>query len=201
MKYSLTLSRWHKVVERINAAVKERETSVKTAFTATTISTWNKQGIEEKAAEMLSRAARDICLIEVSVETIARIRTALAIRNAKLGISRKLAEAEAANRRASLYRAIIEGQRPDMVRAEHVSSLPPLAGDSEPFGFGRRVGGAITLELVDLPLLEEYRENLTDAMVRATTLLDEVAELNREKIELDLPEEIHQIAGLAAGAA
>ena len=38
MKYTLTLTRWHKVAERINAALKEREANVKTAFTATAIS-------------------------------------------------------------------------------------------------------------------------------------------------------------------
>ncbi len=35
MKYTLTLSRWHKVAERINVALKEREANVKAAFTAT----------------------------------------------------------------------------------------------------------------------------------------------------------------------
>ena len=44
MQYTLTLSRWHKVAERMNAALRERETDVKAAFTATTISPWNKEG-------------------------------------------------------------------------------------------------------------------------------------------------------------
>ena len=38
MNYTLTLTRWHKVAQRINAALKEREANVKTAFTATAIS-------------------------------------------------------------------------------------------------------------------------------------------------------------------
>jgi hypothetical protein len=33
---NLLITRWHKVVERVNTALKERETSVKKAFTATT---------------------------------------------------------------------------------------------------------------------------------------------------------------------
>ena len=60
MQYTLTLSRWHKVAERINAALKERETAVKTAFTATTISPWNREGVEEKAAEIARRGADDL---------------------------------------------------------------------------------------------------------------------------------------------
>ena len=201
MKYSLTLSRWHKVVERINAAVKEREASVKAALTATAISPWNKQGIEEKAAEILSRTANDLSLIEVALGAVAQIRTALSIRNAKLEISGKLAEAEAANRRAALYRAVIEKQRPDMVLPASVASLPDLAGDAEPFGFGRRGGLTVTLQMADRALIENYREKLAAETQRATVLLDEIADLNRERIELELPEEVRRIAGLAAGAA
>ena len=33
---------------------------------------------------------------------------------------------------------------------------------------------------------------------RATRLLDEIADLNREKLELDVPQEVLGIAGLAA---
>ena len=42
MKHTLTLSRWHKVAERMQLAIKERETAVKSAYTATAISPWNK---------------------------------------------------------------------------------------------------------------------------------------------------------------
>ncbi len=64
MKYTLTLSRWHKVAERINAALKEREAIVKAAFTATAISPWNKEGVEEKAADIARRASEALALVE-----------------------------------------------------------------------------------------------------------------------------------------
>ena len=95
MKYTLTLSRWHKVAERVNAALKEREANVKTAFTATTISPWNREGVEEKAAEIGRRAADDLTLVEAGARAVAAIRAALAMRNAELGISGRLAEVDA----------------------------------------------------------------------------------------------------------
>ena len=85
MKYTLTLSRWHKVAERINAALKEREADVKSAFTATAISPWNKEGVAEKAAEIARRGADDLALIETGARAVAHIRAALAIRNAEIG--------------------------------------------------------------------------------------------------------------------
>jgi len=59
---------------------------------------------------------------------VARIRTALGIRNAELGVSAKLADAESAKRAAALYKAIIEGQKTDMVRPESVKALPTPGG-------------------------------------------------------------------------
>jgi hypothetical protein len=195
----LTLSRWHKVAERINAALKERETEVKAAFTSTAISPWNKEGVEEKAAEIARRAADDLALIEAGARAVATIRAALAIRNAELGVSVKLAEAESANRAAALYKAIIEGQKADMVRPESVRALPAgLAVEADTFGFGRRAAAVVTLQIANAALVESLREKLAREQARATRLLDEVADLNREKLEIDVPQEVIGIAGLAA---
>ena len=199
MQYTLTLSRWHKVAERINTALKEREADVKTAFTATTISPWNKEGVEEKAAEIARRGADDLALIEAGAQAVTHIRTALAIRNAALGVSAKLAEAESAKRAAALYKAIIEGQKADMVRPESVRALPAgLAGEADAFGFGRRSAAVITLQIADAALVGSLREKLAREQARATRLLDEIADLNREKLEIDVAQEVIAIAGLAA---
>jgi hypothetical protein len=199
MKYTLTLSRWHKVAERINTALKERENSVKKAFTATTVSPWNKEGIEEKAAGIARRAADDLALIETGARTVSQIRAALAIRNAELGISARLAQADAANRTAALYKSVVEGQDTDMVRPESVRGLPvALVGETDPIGFGRRSAPTVTLQTADEVLVESLREKLAREQARATRLLDEVADLNREKLEIDVPREVLEIAGLAA---
>ena len=198
MKHTLTLSSWHKVAERMQSAMKERETAVKSAYTATAISPWNKAAVEEKTAEIARRAAADLTLVESGAQAVATIRTALALRNAALGVSARLAEAEAARRRAALYRAIVEGQKPDMVRPEDVRTLPAeLVGETESWGFGRRTAVTVTLQTADPALLAELRAKLAREEVRATRLLDEVADLNRERLEIDVPDELAQIAGLA----
>jgi hypothetical protein len=199
MQYTLTLSRWHKVAERINAALKERETEVKAAFTATTISPWNKEGVEEKAAEIARRAADALGLIEAGARAVAQIRAALSIRNAELGVSAKLSEAESANRAAALYKAIIEGQKVDMVRPDSVRALPAvLAGEADTFGFTRRTAAVVTLQIANAELIGSLREKFAREQARATRLLDEIADLNREKLEIDLPQEVIGIAALAA---
>ena len=199
MKYTLTLSRWHKVAERINAALKEREAIVKAAFTATAISPWNKEGIEEKASDIARRASEALALVEAGALAVAAIRAALAQRAAELGIAGKLAEVESANRRAALYKAVIDGQKPDMVRPENVRALPgELIGESESWGFARRSALAVTLQTADTALIDTLREKFAREQARATRLLDEIADLNRETVEIEVAQDVVGMAGLAA---
>ena len=71
MKFTLTLTRWHKVAERINAALKVREERSLEALTATMISPWNKEGIEEKARDIAAHARADLALVEVGTAAVA----------------------------------------------------------------------------------------------------------------------------------
>jgi len=198
MKHTLTLTRWHKVVERINAALKERDARVVAAFTAATISPWNKEGIEQKAAGIAERSKADLALVEQGGAAVAAIRSALARRNAELGIAARLAEVEAANRRIALYRAVLEKQSVDMVQPEHLRHVPAHAvPESEP-SWGRREAPRITLQVADGALLAGLAVKLAREQARSHALLDEIADLNREKLELDIAPELHEIAGLAA---
>lgn len=198
MKHTLTLTRWHKVAERINAALKERETRAVAAFTAATISPWNKEGVEQKAAAIAARARADLALVEQGSGAVAAIRSALALRNAELGIAARLAEVEAANRRIALYRAVLEKQTVDMVQPEHVRHVPAHAVvEGEP-SWGRREAPRITLQVADAALLAELASKLAREQARTHALLDEIADLNREKLELDVAPELNEVAGLAA---
>ena len=197
MKHTLTLTRWHKVAERINTAIKEREARAVAAFTATTVSPWNKEGVEAKADEIARRAKTDLALIEAGTAAVARIRAALGQRNGELGIGERLAEADAANRRARLYRDLLEKQSADMVRPVNVRHVPSaIAGDDSLWS--RRSLATITLEIADKALLDELQVKLAREQARSHALLDAVADANREKLELELADELVGIAGLAA---
>jgi hypothetical protein len=198
MKHTLTLTRWHKVAERINGALKEAEARAIVAFTGAAISPWNKEGIEQKAAGIAARAKADLALIEQGSAAVAAIRSALASRNAELGISARLAQVEATHRRTSLYRAVLDKQSVDMVQPEHVRHVPAaVATESEP-SWGRREPARITLQVADAAFLAELASKLAREQARSHALLDEIADLNREKLELEVVPELQEIAGLAA---
>lgn len=198
MSLTLTLTRWHKVAERLNAATKGCEARALAALTGTAVSPWNKAGVEAKAEEIAERAKADLGLIASATSAIARIRAALALRNAELRISERLAEAEAANRRAKLYRELLEKQSTDMVRPADMRHVPAVIGTEESYGFGRRAASTVKLAIADKALLDDLRAKLAREQARAHALLDEVADANREKLELELDQELVEIAGLAA---
>jgi hypothetical protein len=198
MKHTLTLTRWHKVAERINVALKERDARAIAAFTAATISPWNKEGVEQKAAAIAARAKADLAIVEAGTAAVAAVRAALARKNAELGIAARLAEVEAANRRIALYRTVLDKQSVDMVEAGHVRHVPAHAVPEGESSWVRRDPPRITLQVADAALLAEIASKLAREQARAHVLLDEIADLNREKLELDLASELEEIAGLAA---
>lgn len=198
MNYTLTLTRWHKVAERLNAGSKEREVRALAALTATEVSPWNKQGVEAKAEEIAARAKSDLAVIESATEAVARIRAALAVRNVQLGISERLAQADAANRRVKLYRELLEKQDVDMVRPEDLRLVPSTAGADETRSFLRSPAPSVTLAIADKTLLDDLRAKLAHEQAHAHALLDAVADANREKLELELDRELAEMAGLAA---
>lgn len=198
MNLTLTLTRWHKVAERLSAASKECEAHALAALTGTVVSPWNKEGVEAKAEEIAARAKADLGVVASATSAIARIRAALALRNAELRISERLAEAEASNRRARLYRELLEKQSTDMVRPGDMRHVPALIGAEESYSFGRRAGSTVTLAIADRALLDDLRAKLAREQARTHALLDEVADANREKLELELDKELVDIAGLAA---
>jgi hypothetical protein len=198
MKHTLTLTRWHKVVERINVALKERDARVVAGFTAVTISPWNKEGVEQKAAGIAERSKADLALVEQGSAAVAAIRSMLARRNAELGIAARLAEVEAANRRIALYRAVLDKQSVDMVQPEYVRHVPAHAMPEGEPSWGRREAPRITLQVADGAFLAELAVKLAREQARGHALLDEIADLNRDKLELDIAPELHEIAGLAA---
>jgi hypothetical protein len=61
----------------------------------------------------------------------------------------------------------------------------------------RRSSASLTLQTAEPALLDALRAKLASEQARATRLLDEVADLNREKLEIDMRDEVLQVAGLA----
>ncbi len=194
-RFELTLSRWHKVAERLSALAAERVKLAKDLYTNTQVSSWNKAGVTERAARLAEEAKAALGLHSLLVDAIVAIRSRLALRNAELGVSAKLSELAGLERRIGMLNAILQGQFPDMVRPVDLGEVPRELAEDRGF---LKSATRITLRLLPDAEYEAMRAEHSALQGRAHALADAVADLNRSRMELELHVSIARLAGLPA---
>jgi hypothetical protein len=101
--FELTLTRWHKVAERLSALASEKAAEAKQVYTGTAVSSWNKARVADMGLRLANDAEAALALYGRLLDTVVEIRTCLAIRNAEIGVSAKLTELQGLKRRISLH--------------------------------------------------------------------------------------------------
>jgi hypothetical protein len=196
--HTLSLTRWHKVDERLNALVKEQTQMVTDVYNQTSISYWHRRTADKMLQVRSDAAVAAFTQIELELEAIATIRKALARKNAELGIADLLADVEVLNRRIGIYKVLLAGQGSDMVDPDALASLPDVApGEDSSSLFGRRPN-MISVRMLPLDQAEGMQVELRELQAQAHALLDEISDRNKEKITLELPDEIARLTGLAS---
>lgn len=192
--FNLSLSRWHKVAERLSREYTETVHKVTQVFTQTSLATYVGESQEEalhhqaeQCKERLKRAFR-------LQDSVAQIRQALGDKNAQIGVTAKLAELDKLNRRRGALQIIILGQCSDMIGISELKNTPKeYVADGDVLNRRRPPLRVRMLEQNDLDKLEEEHQLV---QTHAYALSDEIAEMNRTTLSLELTEEIANAAGL-----
>jgi hypothetical protein len=191
--YTCTLTRWHKVVERLNKEYNQLCKSAKSVLTATSVTEYLGEAQEQRLIAQRAQSLSQIeSLFEIQ-EVVVRIRTSLGAANEREGVSSALAQYDKLVKRAQLLSSLIEPRsgnwfgsmssrtsriRPDrrtFWSAEKPKSMSPCWMGSE------------------LARLDGMRQQVTTAMYAQA---DAIAELNKFTLSLELPIHIAQVAGL-----
>lgn len=191
---NLTLSRWHKVAERLAREYTETIYNAKQALTQTRVFTYlgetQEAALRAESEEWQRRLARAFRV----QDAVADIRRALGEANAKNGVNAQLAELDKLNRRLKALTEIIEGQGADMIAIEELRNIPQdYMIERDRFDSTRP---SLRVRLLDRDALSRLRQELETVRSRAYALSDEIAERNRATLTLELSEEIAGIAGL-----
>jgi hypothetical protein len=105
--FTFTLTRWHKIAERLNAFVNEAATSslkqANLSLAATSRGALSEADIQEKNATILAKIAQ----AEIILQDVAVIREAIARANTDLGISKHLAQMDVAQRQFNLLNNLV----------------------------------------------------------------------------------------------
>ena len=122
--HTLTLSRWHKVAERLSRDYTETVFKAKQALTQTRVSAYvgesQEVALREQASDWSARLERAFRL----QDGIGDIRRILGDANAQHGITALLAEFDKLNRRQKVLTDLVEGQAPDMIAISELKHIP-----------------------------------------------------------------------------
>ena len=188
--YTLTLSRWHKVAERLHGEALKLEERATQILTNTSITARNRLGVADQLY-LLSAEAKEASERLAGLWTaIGTIRKALASENARVGVSSRLTEVDLLNRKIRFLTNVLTRQQADMVSPDRLEAVR----DSDS-GMGSATH-TIRIRFLEVDAKRTLELDLAQATKVRNAILDHISDLNREKLALELPDESADVAGL-----
>ena len=191
---TLTLTRWHKVAERLSREYTESVYASKQTLSNTKVSSF--LGSEQQDA--LRRAAKDATdrlrrAFDVQ-DALSDVRRALGDATVMNGVSPKLAELDKLNRRLKVVTELVEGQSPNMISIEQLASIPlDYVADGNSYDSKRPLLHVGMLGKDEVMMLKADFESIRS---RSYALSDEIADLNKATLTLTVSQTVATLAGI-----
>lgn len=190
--YTFSLSRAHAVVGRLSKLAEAKRDEAQNTLSGVTL---NNAPTDEQAAAFATRGLRALEALNEAIEgirVVGRIRQLLAEANAKHGVSQLLSEIEAKKHEARLLTQISAIDLLTMVPIASAGTvLKERAADSSVLG-----RSSVRVSLVPINALDDFRQKKTLLNANISALTDQVADLNKNTISVELPEKLAEEAGL-----
>ncbi len=194
-RYSLSLSRWHTIAERLStladARAKEALNTIGNTNVSFTLDTEQVEALRARGVE----ATRLLGLARLGFKTVAAIRDNLARANAETGVSGLLAQTAGVRRELKLVRSISEVDVTLRTSLDKVNER--LASQQGERSLSSRLGNSgIPVNIVDNREVAKAKDEITQLELSLALLSDQVNDLNRKTIEIALPEVLAKEVGL-----
>jgi hypothetical protein len=192
--YTLTLTRWHKVAERLAREYGESVSESRSTLTQTAISAYLGEEQEEFLKTQTQAALDNLDRAFRIQDAVAHVRHLVGDANVREGVSAKLAEFDKLNRRIKALAEVVDSQSSDMVSVTQLRSIPKdYVADGASYDSKRP---RIKVRMLDMQALERLADQLSNARKAAYALSDEVSDLNKAKLSIELETEVASAAGL-----
>ena len=193
--FTLSLSRWHTVAKRLSAhgeALFENAMGVLSGA-----SVQHELGEAQKAAlaERGTKALSDLDEARSAIGAAATVRAALSHANAQHGVSAKLAQAEGMRREVQLLDQLARIDLLARVELDQANAALAKRGASEDLIGMRRVA-SLPVALVAIDALDKHARDKSMLERAQQELMDEINDLNRNTLSIDLPVEVAAHASL-----
>jgi hypothetical protein len=190
--YTFSLSRWHKVAERLSREYTETVGQVRNAYTNTSVPAWLGESQEAELKAHAEGAEQKLEWAFLLQDGIAAIRRALGEANATQGVTGELADHDRLARRLKVLTDLLAVQSAEMVGIDQLKLVPErLSTESD--RYDRRQG--IRIRLMDEATRRRIQDRQEQVRVEYYALADRISEKNRSPLTLALPVEVARAAG------
>ncbi|MBV5322790.1 MAG: hypothetical protein JZU60_03015 [Ilumatobacteraceae bacterium] len=191
--YSCTLTRWHKVTERLTKEYSALTKAAKSGLAETTVTEYLGEAQEARLIEL-----RDTCLKQIDnalavQETIVQIRQALGTTNENQGVSRALADYDKLVKRVNLFESLLSARTSEQVA---ISELKAVKNPGRSEKYLERGQPKIAVAMLEGEPLERLQAQFSEATTAMYAQADRLADLNKWVLEIALEPEIAKLAGL-----
>lgn len=190
--YTLPLSRWHHVADRIRIVGETKQKSAYNALNGTVLN--HKISAEQEKAlfERGQKALHDFSIARLAYQTVALIREKVAQSNAEFGVNALLSQAEGKRKEALALRSLLSIDLLTKVPLSDVNKVfSETTEDKDTYGYTN-----VNPNLVDLSSFNDFDVQASQLESEVANLTDVVADINRNKLGIELPEELAKLAGL-----
>ncbi len=191
--YACTLTRWHKVAERLTKEFSALTKAAKSGLAETTVTEYLGEAQEARLIDLRDNCLKQIDSALAVQESIVHIRQALGTANDSQGVSRALADYDKLVKRAKLFESLLSARSSEQVAIGELKAVKNPARSEKYLDRGQP---KIAVAMLEGESLERLQAQYSDATTAMYVQADRLADLNKWILEIDLEPEIAKLAGL-----
>lgn len=195
--FNLTLSRWHKVVERLVHASVEANKKAQKVLEGTYIEGY--YGQEATLTKMASDARESISLHFQLTQTISHIKQKTQAKNAKIGVADLLLAQDAKQKQLAVLTSILNVDRTNHVAIDGLQKYFEANAEllaSKKTGYMHQERQGVAVATLSAEAQNEYAALAQGLKRDINAIGDSISDLNQQKLSLELPVAIATLIGL-----
>ena len=191
--YSCTLTRWHKVTERLTKEFSALTKAAKSGLAETTVTEYLGEAQETRLIDLRDNCLKQIDSALAVQDAIVHIRQTLGAANESQGVSRALADYDKLVKRVNLFESLLSARSSEQVAIGELKAVKNPGRSEKYLDRGQPKIAVAMLEGESLERLQAQFSETTTAMYAQA---DRLADMNKWVLEIALEPEIAKLAGL-----
>jgi hypothetical protein len=191
--YSCTLTRWHKVTERLTKEFSALTKAAKSGLAETTVTEYLGEAQETRLIDLRDNCLKQIDSALAVQDAIVHIRQTLGAANENQGVSRALADYDKLVKRVNLFESLLSARSSEQVAIGEIKAVKNPARSEKYLDRGQP---KIAVAMLEGEPLEQLQAQFSEATTAMYVQADRLADLNKWVLEIAMEPEIAKLAGL-----